>query len=158
MRGLAEVDRRYKRMMAVFDGVSGQELPSELLSHYARYLSVLVAGFAEQSVKELASEFARQQASLRVHRYVAQQLRMVWGLDVPKLQRLIEAMDPAWWDGITHDYPDELDALASVAGLRNLIAHGQDAGVTIGTARSYAESINRLMRHLSRLMGDPSGA
>jgi hypothetical protein len=156
VRGLAEVDRRHKKLLAVFASIDGQDLPPEVLSHYARYLCVLVAGFAEQSTKELLSEFARNQSSARVHRYVANQLKLIWGLDVVKLQRLVEAIDPAWWEDLKDNHPEELDALASVAGLRNQIAHGGDAGVTISTMRTYADHINRLMRSLSRTLGDPT--
>ncbi|WP_411721095.1 HEPN domain-containing protein [Mycetocola sp.] len=154
---MAEVDRRYKRLKAVFAGIDGQGLTSELLAHYAKYLCVLVAGFAEQSVKELVSEYARVQSSERVHRYVAGQLKLVWGLDTVKLQRIVEAMDPTWWAELKAARPEELESLASVASVRNLIAHGQDTGITIGTITNYFEDVNKLVRHLSTLLGDPTG-
>jgi hypothetical protein len=154
---LAEVDRRHRKLLAVFAGIDGQDLPAEVLAHYARYLCVLVAGFAEQSAKELFSEFARVQSTERVHRYVAGQLKLVWGLDAVKLQRLVETVEPVWWDDLALNYQDGLDALASVAALRNQLAHGQDAGVTIPTMRTYLAQVNRLMRRISTLLGDPSG-
>jgi hypothetical protein len=157
MRGLAEVDRRHKRLSAVFSGIDGVDLPPEVLAHYAKYLCVLVAGYAEQSVKELVSEFARQQASHRVHRYVASQLKLVWGLDAVKFQRIVETLDPMWWDEISVQRPEELASLASVASIRNSIAHGQDSGITIGTISTYFADVNKLVRHLSRLLGDPEG-
>lgn len=157
MRGLAEVDRRHKKLKAVFDGLSGLDLPAEVLSHYSKYLCVLVAGFAEQSVKELISEYARLQSSGRVHRYVAGQLKLVWGLDVVKLQKLVETLDPEWWLELSTQRPEELASLASVSGIRNLIAHGQDSGITLGTISTYFDDVNNLLRHLSRLLGDPQG-
>ncbi|PRY68378.1 hypothetical protein B0I08_10480 [Glaciihabitans tibetensis] len=157
MRGLAEVDRRHKRLAAAFRSLDGLDLPSEVLAHYAKYLCVLVAGFAEQSVKELISEYARLQSSERVHRYVSAQLKQIWGLDATKLQRIVEALDAAWWAELSTERPEELASLASVASVRNLIAHGQDSGITLGTISSYFTDVNALVRHLSRLLGDPQG-
>ena len=55
---------------ATFDRASGVQGNSELLSDFARYLCVLVSGFLEQAVIELAMGHVRLQSSQGVQRYV----------------------------------------------------------------------------------------
>jgi hypothetical protein len=154
VRGRAEVERRVQKTEALFSMVEAQELPAELTSHYARYLCILVAGFAEQSVKELVSEHARTKSSPRIHRYVQGQLKLVWGLDDTKLQRLVEALDPGWWKSLSDGQQEELAALESVAAIRNVIAHGGDAGITLATIRRYFDDLKKLMRALADVLGE----
>ncbi|MFJ2471359.1 HEPN domain-containing protein [Glutamicibacter sp. NPDC087583] len=154
MRGSAEVERRVQKTEALFALIEEQSLPAELTSHYARYLCVLVAGFAEQSVKELVSEHARTKSSPRIHRYVQGQLKLVWGLDDTKLQRLVEALDPTWWELLSEGQQEELAALESVAAIRNVIAHGGDAGITLVTIRRYFDDLKKLFRALAEILGD----
>jgi hypothetical protein len=155
MRGLAEVDRRYRKLSAEFSLIDEQELSMRLESQYARYLCVQVSGFAEQSVKALVSEYARIQSSGHIHRYVEGQLNLVWGMNVDKFQKIVQALNPTWWEAISNDHNQELDSLASVVSTRNQIAHGGDPGITFATISNYFQDVNNLMHYFSSLLGNP---
>jgi hypothetical protein len=152
--GRAEVERRRQKLQATFVMVNQQDLSSELLAHYARYLCVLVSGFAEQSVKELASHYCKRRASDPVHRYVRGQLSLLRNIDLEKLRKLIQAFSPEWWQQIETDLGDELQAFVSVASTRNNVSHGGDSGITISVVGQYFEQVSRVLSRLSELF-DP---
>lgn len=144
-QGRNEVRRRKARLSAVIDSIDGAGLAPELTSHYARYLCVLLSGFAEQSVKELVTHYCRTSANPKIQRYVGQQLKRLRNIDHEKLKQLVEAFDVQWWSELAARYPDELSAFDSVATLRNNISHGGDAGVTMATLKQYFGQVSTVV-------------
>jgi HEPN superfamily RiboL-PSP-like protein len=137
--------------------VNQQKMSAEMLAHYSRYLCVLLSGFAEQSVKELASYYCKQRASSPVHRYVSMQLALIRNIDLDKLRRLVESFNTEWWRLLEEELEDELQAFVSVATTRNNISHGGDSGITLIVVRQYFEQVSRVLVRLSDLF-DPSGS
>lgn len=154
LRGRDEVNRRRSRLKSVVAQIDNVTLQAELLSHYARYLAVLISGYAEQSVKELVREYARKHADPRTQRYVGKQVERVRNIDEDKLRQVIQALDPSWWAELERDCPDELEAFKSIATVRNSVSHGGDSGITVGTAQQYFEALDVVIRRLSDLL-DP---
>lgn len=137
--------------------VNKQDLSPELLAHYARYLCVLVSGFAEQSVKELASHYCKKRASDPVHRYVRGQLSLLRNVDLEKLRKLVQAFSTEWWQQIENELGDELQAFVSVASTRNNVSHGGDSGITMNVVGQYFEQISRVLTRLSELFDPDTG-
>ncbi len=97
LQGRHEVVRRRQRLEALMDRISGAGLDAELTAHYSRYLSVLVSGYAEQSVKELVLEYSRTKSNHQIQRYVGKQVGRLRNIDLEKLKQLIESFDVDWW-------------------------------------------------------------
>ena len=152
--GRAEVARRRQKLRALFAAIDGAGLSAELTSHYARYLCVLVSGYAEQSVKELVRQHARQQSSPRIQRYVSRQVDWVSNVDSERLKQLIEGFDVRWWSDLAAKRPDEIEAFDSVATVRNGVSHGSDAGITMATIKQYFDQISEVLDELCDLF-DP---
>lgn len=146
--GRQEVDRRKRRLMSLLAAIDGAALGPELTGHYARYLCVLVSGYAEQSIKELARQYTRNKSNLPIQRYVSTQIGHVRNIDLGKLKRLLDAFDPDWYRELSEKRPDELEAFGSVAALRNNISHGGDGSITIATLKQYFEQINLVLGDL----------
>ncbi|CAN7171988.1 hypothetical protein LJR027_000224 [Terrabacter sp. LjRoot27] len=153
--GRNEVARRRQRLRAVFDSLNGAAIGPELTSHFARYLCVLVSGYAEQSVKELIAHYSRTKSQARIQRYVGAQLKRVRNIDQEKLRQLLQSFDPKWWDDLLRDYADELAAFDSVATVRNGVSHGTDVGITMATVRQYFDQVSVVLDALSDVL-DPA--
>ncbi|WP_157987666.1 HEPN domain-containing protein [Jiangella endophytica] len=154
IRGRADVIRRLEKFNSALTLIEGKELEAELVAHYSRYLCVLLSGVIEQSTKELVIEYARRRSSPQLHRYVQAQLRLLRNIDEEKLRKLIQSLETSWWTDLEDDYFEEIDAIRSVAGLRNSISHGGDSGITIVTVRQYYRDASKLLRALCDLL-DP---
>lgn len=152
-QGRNEVRRRKERLTAVIGSI-GSEVRPELASHFARYLCVLLSGFAEQSAKELVTHYCRTSSNPKIQRYVGQQLKRLRNIDHEKLKQLVESFDLQWWAELTEKYPDELLAFDSVATLRNNISHGGDSGITLATVKQYFQQVSVVVDALCDLF-DP---
>ena len=77
MNGKAVVAALRQRLDATFEriGQVSDDVESELLSDFARYLCVLVSGFLEQSVVELVLEHVRRNSNRTVQRHIEARLR-----------------------------------------------------------------------------------
>ncbi|HZL05955.1 MAG TPA: HEPN domain-containing protein [Coriobacteriia bacterium] len=155
-QGRAEVARRRQQIESVFAQIDGVGLSAELTAHYARYLSVVVGGFVEQSTKELVTQYARKRSSPEVQRYVAAQLKRVRNVDAETLRQLLQSFDTSWWEQLYGRRPDELESLTSLVTVRNGVSHGNaSSGITMGTVREYFQQVSTLLEDLSDLL-DPA--
>ncbi|KKC00453.1 hypothetical protein WR43_04855 [Mycolicibacter arupensis] len=127
----------------------------ELLAHFARYLAVLISGYIEQSVKELIREYSRRQGDSRVQRLVGKHVERFRNIDNDKLKQMLDALDPAWWPMLEAAHADDLEALGSIATLRNNISHGGDSGVSLIVVKGYLERIENVVRWLVALLDPP---
>lgn len=152
--GRGEVRRLEQVLQRRIDLVDGARLDGELSANYARYLCVLVAGFAEQSLKVLLTEHARVQSSPSIHRYVEQSVNRVWGINQTKLQDALDSFDLNWYPSLTAEMEQEISSLQSVGKLRDNISHGSDAGVTLLTMKQYSADVIKLIRKLCDIL-DP---
>ncbi|MFL0458571.1 HEPN domain-containing protein [Brachybacterium paraconglomeratum] len=152
--GSDEVRSQQKQLTIVFALVEGVDVDPELTSHFARYLCVRLAGFAEKSLKDLVVAHARARSSATVHRFVEGQMGKVWGINQSKLKDVLDALDPGWWDPLASRFSREIDALNSVGKLRDSISHGGPSGIGIPQVQQYRDDIYALFYHLCELL-DP---
>lgn len=152
--GADEVRRQQTKLTAVFALIDGTDIGSEAKSHYARYLCIRLAGFAEQALKDLVSAHARKKSSPTVHRFVERQMGKLWGINQKKLKDTLDSLNVEWWDVLVQTYPEEVEALNSIGKLRDNISHGGDSGIGIPQVQQYRDAIFRLFAYLSELL-DP---
>ena len=127
----------------------------ELLAHFARYLAVLISGYVEQSAKELVREYARGQSDDRVQRLVGKHVERFRNLDNDKLKQMLDALDPDWWPILAAAHPDDLEALDSIATLRNNISHGGDSGVSLIVVKDYLARVENVVKWLVAILDPP---
>lgn len=143
--GREEVTRKRQKLKATFNAIDGAGLESELLSHYSRYLCVLISGYFEQSVKELVVQYCRDRSASQIVRYVNGQISQLRNINREKLKNLMESFDPEWWQALLRDRETELETLDSVAAIRNAISHGLDTGITMATVVQYFSQVDDLL-------------
>lgn len=154
LRGRDEVKRRRDRLRATISQVDEAGLQPELLSHFARYVAVLASGFVEQSAKELVREYARTHSDPRVQRLVGAHVERFRNIDNEKLKQLLDSLDPAWWPQLESEHQDELEALGSIAALRNNISHGGDSSASLVTVKGYLDRAEKVVKWLVQVL-DP---
>ena len=152
--GSDEVRSQQRRLESVFSLIDGTDLSSEARAHYARYLCIRLAGFAEQSLKDLVAEHARRQSAPTVHRFVEGRMGKLWGINQVKLKETLDAFDPKWWVDLETKLPQEIESLHSVGKLRDNISHGGDSGIGMPQVQQYRDDVFRLVAYLCSLL-DP---
>ncbi len=152
MRGASEVNRLRNRLNAAFERArSLGTVDAEIQSDYARYLCVLVSGFVETAVAELAIEHCRIRAQLSVSNYASSQLGRIQNLKAQRLLQVVASFDKKWsielsafMDGARKD------ALDSVVDLRSKIAHGESVSLSLGTITRYFERIDEIVVYIEK--------
>jgi len=152
MTGRAEIERQKQRLDATFERVSKAVADAEVLSDFARYFCVLVAGFLEQAVIEIALEHVRTHSQISVQRYVDHRLRRFTSANSQNIIDLLGSFDPDWRADLEQLLVDEYkDAINSVVTLRHTVAHGRYAGVTMVGIREYYDRVKHVVEHAANL-------
>jgi hypothetical protein len=153
MKGRAEVERQKQKLDATFSRASKLPLDdAELLSDFARYLCVLVAGFLEQSVIELTLEHVRNHSQASVQGYAESRLRQFTTANAQRITDLMGTFDAGWRSDLDGYLVDERKAAVdSVVALRHNIAHGRFVGVTMTTIKEYYPRVKHVVDHIADL-------
>jgi hypothetical protein len=150
MRGRSQVHILQKRLDSTFDRIRQiQTHDLEIHSDFARYLCILVSGFIETAIEELAVDHCRQRASITVSSYTTRQLSRIQNLKTEKILQFIGAFDTNWREELK-DFMEgpRKDAINSVVELRNKIAHGESVGVTYARINSYYQLVKEVIDFL----------
>jgi len=135
---LLDLHSESQRIEAVFE--RSKLLPDDnlLRSHWAKYLSIVVAGFLENAIRTILTEFARNNANHYIANYVAAQLDSFQNPNVDKIYKLLNSFNRNWGDQLAAYWEDERkDAIASIMNIRHNAAHGRHMGTTIGQITTY---------------------
>jgi len=152
MRGRAAINSHCNRIEAAFERSTAVSHDPELLSDYAKYLCVLVSGFIEKSLAEIALEHARRAGAPSVQRFVEKNTARFTNANSEKVLQLLGSFDPDWRSNVESILVDQYkDAFDSVVNLRHQIAHGVSVGVTYVRIREYFRAIKEVIEHIQDL-------
>jgi hypothetical protein len=153
VNGRAEVYRLKSRLDRAFTLIEGLQSSLELQAHFARYLCVLTNGYLEKSVEALAKECCRLSASGPVLKFAQASLDGFINPYSYRIENLIGSFDQLWKDRLTEFLtPERAEAINSIVGLKNNIAHGGEATVTYLTIKSYYELSQGVIEFLTDLL------
>lgn len=115
----------------------------DLQGHWGRYTCILVAGFLENSLQIIYSDFASQSSSEQVARYVSARLRGVRNPNAARFAQVAGQFNPGWQEELEEflsgDGEIRKNAIDSIMSVRNQIAHGGTTGITVQRVREYLE-------------------
>jgi len=113
----------------------------ELQAHWAKYICVLSAGFLENAIKEVYTDFAQKQVSQPIANFVASKLSPIRS---PKATLFLETSVAfnAIWKGELETYLNDdgrREAIDSIMSHRHLIAHGKyfNSGISLAQVKEY---------------------
>jgi len=156
MTGRAEVGRLEKRLDSTFQRIKvlAATADIEVQSDFARYLCVLVSGYLEKAVAELVLEHARRNGGTTLQRFVELKTRRFMNADAQHLMELLGNFHPEWRRDLEKFLIDDIrDAVNSVVGLRNSIAHGGASEITYHRISGYYERIKKVVTYIGGLCG-----
>lgn len=136
----------HERIDKLFVMAKSLDYDSELLSHWARYLTVLVSGYLQRSIRLIYQEYATDKANPNIIRYVGKQLEAFKNPTRKRIVELSYAFNKDWgleMDTFTQGKAGE--AVNSIVAIRNEIAHGGDSQVTIGRIQQYYEEAQKVI-------------
>jgi hypothetical protein len=135
-----EVARQHQRLESLIKNTlkaSNDDL--NLQAHWARYLCILVAGFLENALKEIYSEYIKSKASKPIADYAVSNLMSLQNPKANKFLELAGAFQREWRDSLELFIQENgrKDAIDSIMKNRHEIAHGKDTGITIARIDTY---------------------
>lgn len=127
----------------------------EMQAHWGRYLCVLVAGFAENTVREIYSSYIRKSSNPVVARFAVSSIERVQN---PKAGRLVEvagSFNLKWAQELEKFLEDNFrgDAVDSIMTNRHLIAHGKSSYITVASVDQYLSRIVEIATFLEKQCG-----
>lgn len=127
----------------------------ELHGHWGRYLCVLVAGFLENAIGEIYTEFANRAASGPAASFIAARVLKIQN---PKSQRFVEtagAFKSEWGIELEEflDQEGRRDAIDAIMNNRNQIAHGEDVGISVIRVKEYLDKCVEVVEFLENQCG-----
>lgn len=146
----ASVDRLFQR----FDDLDIDQ--TEIRADFANYLCVSVVGLLERSLAVLVVEVARTRAAPEVVRLVEATVERY--TTNPNQERLLQLMGrlSITWRNQLEVFLDDAgrgDALNSLYGLRNRIAHGDTStGLTYVRVSGYYDRVKDVLEYVSELL------
>jgi hypothetical protein len=127
----------------------------ELQAHWGRYLCVLVAGFLENAIGEIFSDYARHAANEWVANYVASVVLKIQNPNAERFITVARAFNPKWGEDLKTFLDDNgrKDAIDAIMANRHLIAHGGDSGITVVRVKEYLQKSVEAVEFMERQCG-----
>jgi hypothetical protein len=153
-RGASEVNRLRNRLKdAINRARSLRTVDVEIQSDLASYLCVLVSGFVETAVAELAIEHCRSRSAPSVLGYASSQLDRLQNLKSQKLVQVIGSFEKQWGVELSKFMDGaRKDALDSVVANRNKIAHGESVSLSLARITQYYEKVDEVIVFIEQLL------
>ena len=133
-----EISSNKQRLDNLFKKITAFSTDTDLQSHWARYLCILVSGFLETSVRIIYREYAKSKATPQVANFVEGKLEDFQNPKMEKILQLTGLFSKEWANELRLETEGELkDAVDSIAHNRNQIAHGGSVGISYSQIKSY---------------------
>lgn len=158
LHGRPWIFREREYVEVVFKRAAGVDGLDPLSGDMAKYLVILVSGWVEQSLYELARERCRREVGGGpLLSFALSHLDRTHNPWSEHIRSTVSRFSEDWattFDSILTD--DRRDALHSVLGLRNVIAHGEsrNAATSVGRVKGYFDTCVELMDEVADLL-DP---
>ena len=111
-------------------------------SDFACYLCVLVSGFVESVVADIAADHCRNRSSQTVMNYVESRVARPGVLNTERLLQFVGLFNIEWRQMLEQYVAGERkDALDSVVANRNQIAHGESVNLTYARILEYYRNV-----------------
>jgi len=136
----SELSRQLQVLHSLFDKAKTlSDVDIEILSHWARYLCVISAGFLENSLSEVYIDFSQRAASPHVANFTRKALSQIQN---PKTQRFIEvttSFNKSWGENLEVFVEENgrNDAINAIMTNRHKIAHGEVSDISLHRLSDY---------------------
>lgn len=134
---------QHKRILKLIDDTSSStDFNLELQGHWGKYLSILVAGFLENAISIVYTDFVSSAASDHVIQYSQYHLDRIQNPKSKKFMDTASLFKKEWGDGLKQyfeEHPECKEAIDSIMNTRNQVAHGRQTSISVHRVRDYLE-------------------
>lgn len=125
----------------------------EIISRLAEYLIIRVSGLIEVSVKAILLDRSKNATNdLLVLSFVEYQLDHHWDLNHGKICELVGHFSGDWRKAVERDLVGPMkESINSVVMLRNTLAHGGNAAISLSTASDHNRHVLEAMQALAAI-------
>jgi hypothetical protein len=133
-----------------------RDLPSgadpALTAIVAQHLCVRLSGTLELAIRSNIIRTLEKSSSPRAIRFINKKLAEFQNPKPERIIRLFEEVDKTWAEQIKDFWePEVKDAIGSIVGQRNVMAHGGSTDVTIVRVKGWFEKTKQFCTHLEGL-------
>ena len=140
-----------QRVNALFARSSVFDADPELLSHWAKYICVLVSGYLETALKHYFCEFSRNKSHPYICSFTMANLEDFMNPKMEKILQLTGAFSKDWKKELEAFVEGERkDAVDSIVANRNNIAHGRNVSLTLVRMKKYFEKALEVTEFIKR--------
>ena len=145
----ADIIRNKKHLDDLFDKIDNISPDPEMMSHWAKYLCVLVSGFIETSVTSIFTEYTRDKSNDYISAFINSNLKRFTNPYMGKIIELAHSFNPQWATNLQIESEGEQkDAIDSIVANRNRIAHGKSVGITYIRIKEYYKSALKVIEFI----------
>jgi hypothetical protein len=141
-----------KRLDDLFKKISELPVEPEIMSHWSKYLCVLVSGFLETSITTVYSNYANNSASQNTANFAQKNLLQFQNAKMEKILSLTGMFSADWREELEIYIEEEIKAsIDSIVANRHLIAHGRFVGITFSQISKYYEDAKKLIQKMEHM-------
>ncbi len=146
-----ELSRQLQILSSLFekvDTITGGDM--ELLSHWAKYLCVLVAGFLENSLAEIYIDYSERTASPNVANFTRASLSRIHNPNSEVFSQVTQSFNKLWADSLKSFFEENGgdEAINAIMKNRHKIAHGQTSDISFHRVNGYFERATKVIEFL----------
>ena len=149
-----ELSRQIDSLKSLLHRTGKATYDVELRGHWGRYLCVLTAGFLENSIQEVYTEFVRRSSSPAVARFAESRLERINNPNAGGFIGTARSFKCEWADDLRafldEDGKRRRNAIDSIMNNRHQIAHGGGAQITVARVREYLNGCVEVVEFIER--------
>lgn len=136
------LNRQLQRLHALIQktrNISADDI--ELQSHWGRYLCILVAGFLENALMQVYTEYVQKAAPAPIASFAAAALSRMQNPNAQRFVETAQSFQECWGNELEAfmQQNGRKEAIDSIMANRHRIAHGRDSGITVARVREYLD-------------------
>lgn len=121
---------------------------------FSNHVVLKTGGFLENSIKAIFKEYCTRNGNSNLASFVEYHVGRMNSLNDEKLEILFRqfGLSDVWNEIVSGAPRDEIDALSSVKGIRDNIAHGRDNGTGLSRTIDYFNSVQSFVDRLEQTL------
>ena len=149
----AELDSLAKRSRAYLNAISA-DLDPQLATLLHRYMCILISANIDKSIHLILTDYATKNGSVQLKQYVSKRYARGTNYNTSRLIAALSVFDAQWG----YEFEQQISAndlkekLDSIYGIRNSIAHGEQANVSRPSLDGYFEAHEKIIGVLKKIV------
>jgi hypothetical protein len=149
------VESKLDYIELLFNYFKAKELDDELTSHIAKYMTVLISGVFEESIKSILKESIQKETITNVTRsFIFKQIEITFrNPDHKNIKTLLNKFNKEWIKNLNNIIEDKnWESLNSIVNNKNNIAHGNSSSITFEDIKTYYNDSRIIIIELDQMI------